>query len=115
MFISQAFAQTAEATAQVNNAPIPDGMRIIFQIILIFIVLYFLLIRPQQKRLKEHQTRLSGIVKGSQIIVSGIKGKVTAVQEDILTVEIAKGVEIAVVRDYVSQVLDNETKNNKKK
>lgn len=114
MFISQAFAQTAETAAQVSNTAMPDGMKVLVQVVLIFIILYFLLLRPQQKRMKAHQERLNSIVKGTQIIVSGIKGKVTAVKDDMLTVEIAKNVEITVVRDYVSQVIDNEQKNNKK-
>ena len=110
MFISQAFAQTAETAAQVSNSAMPDGMKVLIQIVLIFIVLYFLLLRPQQKRMKAHQDRLNSIVKGSQIIISGIKGKVTGIKDDILKVEIAQNIEIEVVRDYVSQVIEKEQK-----
>lgn len=114
MFISPAFAQTVETAAEVSNSAAPDGMKILIQIVLIFVVLYFLLLRPQQKRMKAHQERLNSIVKGSQIIIGGIKGKVTAMKDDMLTVEIAKNTEIEVVRDYVSQVIDKEEKNSKK-
>ncbi len=122
MFISQAFAQTAETTAQVAESGLPAGMSLMIQIALIFLILYMMILRPQQKRMKEHQMRLNAIVKGNQVIVSGIKGKVTNIKDDDLTVEVAKGVEITVIRDYVTQVIgDNnvsannqETKNNKK-
>ncbi|MBQ8557932.1 MAG: preprotein translocase subunit YajC [Alphaproteobacteria bacterium] len=113
MFISEAMAQTAETATQVNNAPMPDGMKVLVQIGLIFIVLYFFLLRPQQKRMKEHQAKLAGIVKGTTVVVNGIIGKVTAVKDNELTVEIASGVTITVIRDYVSQVIENN-KNKKK-
>ncbi len=56
----------------------------------IFLIFYFLLIRPQQKKQKEHETMLSAIVKGDSVITSGgIHGKVTGVTDDVLTLEIA--------------------------
>lgn len=108
MFISEAYAQTMQTAEQVSAAPVPEGMKVLIQILLIFLVLYFLLIRPQQKKLKEHQARLNAIIKGTKIIVSGIVGTVKNVKEDELTVEIASGVEVKVLRDYVSQVVLNE-------
>ncbi len=114
MFISQAFAQTADTAAQVAGSGMPEGVKVLIQIILIFLVLYYLLLRPQQKRMKEHQLMLNAIVKGNEVIVNGIKGTVTHIKENDLTVEIAKGVEITVLREYVTQVIGDSKKNNKK-
>ncbi len=114
MFISQAFAQTSEAAAQVNNSGIPENYVALIQIALVFLLLYFLIWRPQQKRMKAHQLMLSAIVKGNQVNLNGIKGTVKQVKDSELTVEIAKGVEITVLRDYVTQVI-GDADNNKKK
>lgn len=113
MFISQAFAQTTEVAQQ--TTAIPESVGFFVQVVLIFFILYFLLIRPQQKRIKEHQTHLNAIIKGTKIIVSGIVGTVQNVKDNELTVEIANGVEIKVLREYVSQVVFPETKNDKNK
>lgn len=110
MFISQAYAQTAPAAEQVAASNLPESIKVLVQILLIFFVLYFLLLRPQQKKLKEHQTKLNAIIKGTKIIVSGIVGTVKSVKDDELTVEVAPNVEIKVLREYVSEVVLNETK-----
>ncbi len=107
MFISNAFAQTAETVAQ-TGASGSDWMQVIFQFALIFFVLYFLLIRPQQKKFKEHEKELNSIQKGSKVIVAGVMGKVTAVMDDKIKIEIAKDVEITAVKAYVSQVLTDK-------
>jgi len=67
-----------------------------------------LLTRPQQKRIKKHEAQLNSIVKGMKINVAGIIGKVVKVEPLELTVEIADGVEIKVLRPYVTEVLYNE-------
>lgn len=108
MLISQAYAQTAPVTEQVIASGLPEGMKVLIQILLIFFVLYFLMIRPQQKKMKEHQAQLNAIIKGTKIVVGGIVGTVKNVKDNELTVEIAAGVEIKVLRDYVSQVYFNE-------
>ena len=108
MLISQAYAQTAPAAEQVVASGLPEGMKVLIQILLIFFVLYFLMIRPQQKKMKEHQAQLNAIIKGTKIVVGGIVGTVKNVKDNELTVEIASGVEIKVLRDYVSQVYFNE-------
>ena len=112
MFISQAFAQTTDVVQQ--TTAMPESISFFVQVILIFFILYFLLIRPQQKRIKEHQAHLNAIIKGTKIIVSGIVGTVKNVKDNELTVEIANGVEIKVLREYVSQVCFPETKNKDK-
>ena len=108
MFISNAFAQTAETVAQSGTAAGPEWMQVLFQFALIFFVLYFLLIRPQQKKFKEHEKALNSIEKGSEVIVAGVLGKVSAVMDDKIKIEIAKGVEITAVKAYVSQVLSSK-------
>lgn len=114
MFISQAFAQTAETANQVAVSAFPDSMKVIIQFALIFFVLYFLLIRPQQKKFKEHEKELNSIVRGSQVIVGGMIGRVVSVEADgKLNVELAKDVRVTVLRAYVAQVIPAETKKEK--
>lgn len=110
MFISQAYAQTAPATEQVVASGLPEGMKILIQILLIFFVLYFLILRPQQKKLKEHQMQLNAIVKGTKVVINGIIGTVKNIKDDELTVEIAPNVEVKVIREYISQVFLNDVK-----
>ena len=81
MFISNAFATTVDSMAQ--NAPGGgDWIQLLLQIALVFLVLYLLLIRPQQKRFKEHEKALNSIKKGTKVIVGGIIGSVTTIEED---------------------------------
>ena len=112
MFISSAFAQAVDTAA--GTTPTSSATGMIFQLVFIAFVFYFLFIRPQQKRIKKHETELKAIIKGTKIIVGGLLGKVVAVQdEEKLLVEFAEGVQIVVLRAYVSQVLF-ETPLNKK-
>ena len=72
---------------------------------LIIGIMYFLMIRPQQKRLKEHQAMVAGIRRGDTVVTSGgIIGKVTKVDDQELQVEIAEGVRVRVLRATVSEV-----------
>lgn len=99
MLITPAFAQDAAGTASAVTSFIP--------LILIFGIMYFLLIRPQQKKLKEHKAMVEALRRGDQVVTSGgIIGKVTKVQEDgVVEVEIAEGVKVKVMRATISQVL----------
>ena len=102
MFVSTAYAQTA--------APAAGGADMIVQflpLILIFVVFYFLLIRPQQKKMKEHKGMLEAIRRGDRVVTGGgIIGTVTKVgPEDELQVEIAENVRVRVVRSTVNLVL----------
>ena len=76
-------------------------------LILIFVIMYFLLIRPQQKKLKEHQAMVEALRRGDQVVTQGgLIGKVTKVKEDNeLEVEISDGVKVRVVRSTITQVL----------
>ncbi len=107
MFISEAFAQTAEMTQ--TSAQAPNGMMAIMQFAFIFIALYFILIRPQQKKLKRHEAALNAITKGSKVVIGGIIGTVTKVSDNgELTVKIADNTEITVIKGYIAQVLDEK-------
>jgi preprotein translocase subunit YajC len=78
-------------------------------IILIFVVFYFLLIRPQQKRAKEHRALLSNVKVGDQILTNGgIYGKITGIKDDILTVEISDKVRVKVSRGSVAGVVKTD-------
>ena len=77
----------------------------------IFAIFYLLMIRPQQRRVKEHQAAIGSIKKGDEIITGGgIRGKVTKVSDDEAEVEIAQGVKIRVVKSTISNVLNKTSK-----
>lgn len=115
MFISPAFAQAAGTAAGGSSMS-----SMIIQLVLIFAIFYFLLIRPQQKRMKEHEAKLNAIKKGDVIITGGgIYGKVISanIEQGELTVELAKDVEVKVLLSTVRDVVKDEVKpaNNNKK
>ena len=84
----------------------PSMLASFIPLILIFLIFYFLLIRPQQKKQKEHKVLLDSIQKGDEILSSGgILGKVIRVDNDKLTVEIAKGVNVIIIRSTVADVI----------
>jgi preprotein translocase subunit YajC len=80
----------------------------IFPFLLIFVIFYFLMIRPQQKRMKDHQAMLAAVKKGDEVITAGgIRGRVTrVVDEREVEVEIAQGVKVRVVKSTLSSVLN---------
>ena len=100
MLVTPAYAQAAPGAGGAIASFIP--------LILIFAIMYFLLIRPQQKRVKEHRKMVEALRRGDQIVTQGgIIGKVSKVKEDgELEVEIADGVRVRVVRSTVAQVLN---------
>lgn len=108
MFISQAFAQEAAATAT-TAAPmgIEGAVAQFLPLIAIFVIFYFLLIRPQQKKLKEHQATLAALKKGDKVVTGGgIIGTVTKVGEgDEVDVEIASGVVVKVQKPTIGGVI----------
>ena len=75
-------------------------------LVLMFVVLYFVMIRPQMKKQKEHRTMIEALAKGDEIVTAGgLLGKVSKLGDNYLTLEIATGVEIQVQRSAVVQVL----------
>ena len=103
MFITEAFAQTAAPGGAAGGA---DILMSILPFLLIFVVMYFLIIRPQRAAMKLRDELLNNIRRGDQVVTGGgIVGKVTKVVDDNeLEVEIAEGIKIRVVRSGVSEV-----------
>lgn len=93
------------------GGPQPGGGIMAFlPLIVIFVIFYFLLIRPQQKRAKEHRDMVAKLAKGDEVVTGGgLLGRVTDISENYLTVEIADGVAIKVQRQAVTQVLPKGT------
>lgn len=86
-----------------------QGIESLIPLILIFGIMYFLLIRPQQKKLKEHQMMVKALRRGDQIITQGgIMGKVVKVKDDSneVEVEIASGVNVRVIRSTIASVIN---------
>ncbi len=105
MFISNAFAQTAPAAS--GGA---EGLMSFLPLVAMFVVLYFIMIRPQMKRQKEHKAMIEAIAKGDEIVTSGgLVGRVAKMGESFLHVEVANGVELQVQRSAVIQVLPKGT------
>ena len=103
LLISEAHAQTAGAT----QGP---GMLNMLILPLMLVVFYFLLIRPQQKRHKEHQAMLSKLAAGDEVVTAGgLLGRVTEVSDSFITVEIADGVRIKVQRQQITQLVPKGT------
>lgn len=103
MLISSAFAQ---APATSGDA----GLMGFLPIILMFVLLYFLMIRPQMKRAKEHKAMVEALAKGDEVITSGgVLGKITGVNEAYLTVEIAPNTEVSVQKGAVQTLLPKGT------
>lgn len=87
----------------------PSQLISFLPLVLVFIIFYFLLIRPQQKKAKEHQQMLSKLKKNDEVMTSGgIYGKVTALTDNIVTLEVAPNVRIRVNRPQISAVLTGE-------
>lgn len=101
MFVSPAYAQAAGA---------PGGAAAFAQFIpllLVFVIMYFLILRPQQKKMSQHRAMVAALKKGDQVITQGgLIGKVVAVRDDELDVELAQGVRVRVVRSSIAQVVN---------
>ena len=103
MLISNAYAQTPAA------APGSDLMAFL-PMILIFVVFYFLLIRPQQKKAKEHRAMLGALQKGDEVVTAGgVVGKVNKLSDQYATLEVAPSVEMNVQRSSIAQLLPKGT------
>jgi len=111
MFITEALAATETAAAAATTATEPSPMAgFLIQLILVFAIFYFILIRPQQKKMKERDNMLNAIQPKDEIITGGgIYAKVIKADGDILTVEIAEGVRIKVSRSSVRETVSDKT------
>ncbi|PLX86420.1 MAG: preprotein translocase subunit YajC [Desulfuromonas sp.] len=100
--VSDAFAMAGNAAAQQGGRPGYEG---IIMLVLMFAIFYFLLIRPQQKRAKQHRELVEGLKVGDSVITAGgIHGKISAVHDGTVSVEIATGVKIKMNRSSVTEV-----------
>ena len=101
MFISNAYAQAAPAAASSEN-----GLLGMLPLVLMFVVLYFVMIRPQMKRQKEHKLMVEALAKGDEVATAGgLIGKVTKLGDNFVHVEVANGVELQIQRGAITQVL----------
>jgi len=103
MWIANAFAQGAGAAGS------SDVMLQMMPIVLMFALLYFLMIRPQMKRQKEHKAMLDALQKGDEVVAAGILGKVVEVGDSIVGLEIAKTTVIQVQRQSITTLLPKGT------
>lgn len=106
MLISNAFAQAAPAAAQDPMSSITGILPLIFM----FVVLWFLMIRPQMKRAKEHKALLEGLQKNDEVLTQGgIVGKVVSLSDSYVTVEVAANTQIIVQKQAIGAVLPKGT------
>ena len=108
MFISSAFAQTAPAAAA--GGDLQSTLMGMLPLVLMFVVLYFVMIRPQMKKQKEHRAMVDALAKGDEVVtVGGVLGTVTKVGEGFISLEVASGVDVQIQRSAVVQVLPKGT------
>lgn len=104
MFITNAYAQSAASGFSL------DSLGSFLPILLMFVLLYFLMIRPQQRKQKEQRDMLSALAVGDEVLTSGgIVGKITKVSENFITLEISEGTEIVVQKASIVSLLPNGT------
>jgi preprotein translocase subunit YajC len=104
VFISPAFAQ---ASGGVTGE---GGLVTLLPIVLMFVLLYFIMIRPQVKRQKEHRTMVDGLQKGDEVVTSGgVVGKITDLGETYVSLEVAANTEISVQKAAVQTLLPKGT------
>jgi preprotein translocase subunit YajC len=106
VFISNAYAQTAGAA----DPGLMGNLQVFAPLILMFVVMYFLMIRPQQKRQKELKSMMDALAKGDEVItVGGMLGRVTKVTDTYVNIEVAAGTEVVVQKNAVTALLPKGT------
>jgi preprotein translocase subunit YajC len=109
VFISSAYAQTAPAAAAAGG-DMQSTLMGMLPLVLMFVVLYFVMIRPQMKKQKEHRNMIDALAKGDEVATAGgVLGKVSKLGDSFLGLEIAPNVEVQVQRSAVIQVLPKGT------
>ncbi|MEM8845301.1 MAG: preprotein translocase subunit YajC [Pseudomonadota bacterium] len=99
MLISNAYAESAPAAAG-------GGMEMLIMIGIFFAIMYFMLIRPQQKRAKEHKALMESLTKGDEVVTNGgMMGKIKSVSDDVVRVELAENVIIKIQKQSINNVL----------
>lgn len=108
MFISNAFAQTAPAAAA--GGDMSSSLMSMLPLVLMFVVLYFIMIRPQMKKQKEHRAMMDALAKGDEVVTAGgLLGRISGLSDGYMQLQVANGVEIQVQRSAVVQVLPKGT------
>jgi preprotein translocase subunit YajC len=108
VFITEAHAQAAPAASA--DSSMFGSLGSMLPLVLMFVVLYFVMIRPQMKRQKEAKAMIDALAKGDEVVTSGgMLGKISKLGESFLSIEIASGVEIQVQRSAVVQVMPKGT------
>ncbi len=98
------------AAAGASTPPAGGGISFFVIIIVMFVLMYFMMIRPQQKRQKQHKAMVAALAKGDEVISNGgVAGRIDALGESFVTVEIADGVKIKLQRTAIAQVLPKGT------
>ena len=104
-FITEAMANNGAPAAQQGGT-----MMSVFFLVLMFVAFYFLLIRPQNKRMKEHKAMVAGLAKGDEVVTAGgVLGRISDLNDLYVTVEIADGVNVRVQRQAVQTILPKGT------
>lgn len=114
MKFATAFAdtvQTAATTAAAPAAGSPSTLGMLLPFVLMFGVFYFLMIRPQQKKMKDHESLVTSLQKGEEVITnSGIFGKIHGIADKFITLEVDNNVRIKVLKNQIATVLRGEQK-----
>ena len=96
--ISNAYAQ--------SSSPSDGGMSMLIMVGIFFIIMYFMIIRPQNKRVKEHNKLIESLSNGTEVVVSnGIMGKITKMKDDVVELEVSQGINIKVRKNSITTVL----------
>ncbi|MGE0371603.1 MAG: preprotein translocase subunit YajC [Gammaproteobacteria bacterium] len=100
----------SDAWAQAGGAPAQSGFASLIPLILIFVIFYFLLLRPQMKRAKEHKKMVTALAKGDEVVTTGgLLGRVTKVDDSFASVEIADGVVVRMQKSAITSMLPKGT------
>lgn len=104
--IGVAFAMGGAPGAEAGQAAGPMGaFGQILPLVFMFVIFYFLLIRPQQKKAKEHKALIDALQKGQNVVTAGgVHGKVVSLDDNLVTLEIAPNVNIKIIRSYIASV-----------
>ena len=110
--MNQIFLQTLAAAGSSPNGAVALLINLAPWLI-VFVIFYILMLRPQQLRVKEHQASIAAVKKGDEVVTGGgIRGRVTKVSDDEAEVEISQGVRIRVIKSTLSQVLKSKPAND---
>ncbi len=104
-FISDAMAEGAAATGSTGGS-----LMSLIPFVLLFVIFYYFLIRPQSKRVKEHKNMLTTLGKGDEVVTNGgILGKIVAINDEFVTVEIASNTQVKLQKQYIASLMPKGT------